>query len=68
MQSKDPKGSSQQAPFTSKIMGSILASYTVGVLLYLCRFKVMAGGTTEGVQYLKSAPGVLKILEIVSTV
>ena len=26
MQSKDPKGSSQQAPFTSKIMGSILAS------------------------------------------
>ena len=43
----------------------------VGVLLQyqwnpfdLCRIKVMAG-VNSGVQYLKSAPGVLKVLEIV---
>ena len=49
-------------------MGSILASDVGCFAIYFCRFKVMAGGINDGVQYLKSVPGVLKILEIVSIV
>jgi hypothetical protein len=68
MQSKDPKGhhSKRLLPLRSWVRFSL---QTVGLLLYIfARFKVMAGGINDGVQYLKSVPGVLKILEIVSIV